>query len=47
MTYWAMAARDRSFPALLNIGSMSPAKLSLSTVASPQSRLPFDLAKSL
>src|SRR6266852_214500 len=34
-------------PALLSIGSMSPAKLSLSIVASPQSPPPFHLAKSL
>src|SRR6516162_11308361 len=31
-------------PALLNIGSMSPARLSLSTVASPHCRLLFHLA---
>jgi hypothetical protein len=33
-------------PALLNIGSTSPAKLSLSMVASPQCLLLFHLAKS-
>src|SRR6516165_3414666 len=40
-------ARERSFkkaPALSNIGSMSPARLSLSTVASPHCRLLFHLA---
>ena len=40
-------ARERSFknaPALFNIGSMSPARLSLSTVASPHCRLLFHLA---
>src|SRR5262249_22641649 len=40
-------ARERSFkkaPALSNIGSMSPARLSLSTVASPHGRLLFYLA---
>ena len=40
-------ARERSFkkaPALSNIGSMSPARLSLSTVASPHGRLLFHLA---
>jgi len=40
-------ARERSFtkaPALLNIGSMSPARLPLSTVASPHCRLLFHLA---
>ena len=40
-------ARKRSFnkaPALSNIGSMSPARLSLSTVASPHCRLLFHLA---
>ena len=42
------AARERSFnntPALSNIGSMSPARLSLSTVASPHCRLLFHLAE--
>jgi hypothetical protein len=34
-------------PALLSIGSMSPAGLSLSMVASPQSPLPFRPARSL
>jgi len=33
--------------ALSNIGSMSPARLSLSMVVSPQSPLPFHLAKAL
>jgi hypothetical protein len=40
-------AREQSFkkaPALSNIGSMSPARLSLSTVASPHCRLLFHLA---
>src|SRR5215831_20761960 len=40
-------ARERSLkkaPALPNIGSMSPARLSLSTVASPHGRLLFHLA---
>jgi len=40
-------AREPSFkktPALSNIGSMSPARLSLSTVASPHCRLLFHLA---
>jgi hypothetical protein len=40
-------ARERSFnktPALSNIGSMSPARLSLCTVASPHCRLLFHLA---
>ena len=40
-------ARERSLkkaPALSNIGSMSPARLSLSTVASPHCRLLFHLA---
>jgi hypothetical protein len=40
-------ARERSFknaPAPSNIGSMSPARLSLSTVASPHCRLLFHLA---
>src|SRR5215471_13784241 len=40
-------ARERSLkkaPALPNIGSMSPARLSLSTVASPHCRLLFHLA---
>src|SRR5215470_18274798 len=40
-------ARERRFtkaPALSNIGSMSPARLSLSTVASPHCRLLFHLA---
>jgi hypothetical protein len=40
-------ARERSFnktPALSSIGSMSPARLSLSTVASPHCRLLFHLA---
>jgi len=40
-------ARELSFtkaPALSNIGSMSPARLSLSTVASPHCRLLFHLA---
>jgi hypothetical protein len=40
-------ARERGFnktPALSNIGSMSPARLSLSTVASPHCRLLFHLA---
>src|SRR5215471_19172647 len=40
-------ARERSFkiaPTLPNIGSMSPARLSLSTVASPHCRLLFHLA---
>ena len=39
-------APERSFqaPALSNIGSMSPARLSLSTVASPHCRLLFHLA---
>src|SRR5262249_199756 len=43
----ARTARERSFkkaPALSNIGSMSPARLSLSTVASPHCRLLFHLA---
>src|SRR5262249_54709362 len=43
----ATTARERSFkkaPALSNIGSMSPARLSLSTVASPHGRLLFHLA---
>ena len=42
-----LTARERSFeksPALSNIGSMSPARLSLSTVASPHCRLLFHLA---
>jgi len=41
-------ARERSLekaPALSNIGSMSPARLSLSTVASPHCRLLFHLAE--
>ena len=41
-------ARERSFnkaPAPSNIGSMSPARLSLSTVASPHCRLLFHLAR--
>ena len=40
-------ARERNLkkaPALSNIGSMSPARLSLSTVASPHCRLLFHLA---
>src|SRR5215469_5790078 len=40
------AARERSFkkaPPLSNIGSMSPARLSLSAVASPHGRLLFHL----
>src|SRR5215469_7767341 len=44
---WVSTARERSFtktPALSNIGSMSPARLSLSTVASPHCRLLFHLA---
>src|SRR5215467_473878 len=43
----ARTARERSFkkaPALSNIGSMSPARLSLSAVASPHGRLLFHLA---
>ena len=43
-------ARERSFntaPALSNIGSMSPARLSLSTVASPHCRLLFHLARGI
>src|SRR5215471_15393662 len=43
----ATTAREQSFkkaPALSNIGSMSPARLSLSTVASPHCRLLFHLA---
>ena len=43
----ARTARERSFkkaPALSNIGSMSPARLSLSAVASPHCRLLFHLA---
>ena len=43
-------ARERSFnktPALSNIGSMSPARLSLSTVASPHCRLLFHLAEGI
>src|SRR6516165_981764 len=43
-------ARERSFntaPALSNIGSMSPARLSLGTVASPHCRLLFHLAKGI
>jgi hypothetical protein len=43
-------AREQSFkkaPALSNIGSMSPARLSLSTVASPHCRLLFHLAGKL
>src|SRR5499425_2794670 len=43
----ARTARERSFkkaPALSNIGSMSPPRLSLSTVASPHCRLLFHLA---
>src|SRR5215813_2362214 len=46
--FWlGSTARERSFtkaPALPNIGSMSPARLSLSTVASPHGRLLFHLA---
>src|SRR5215469_6736363 len=46
--FWLVStARERSFtktPALSNIGSMSPARLSLSTVASPHCRLLFHLA---
>src|SRR5215469_7885596 len=41
---WVSTARERSFtktPALSNIGPMSPARLSLSTVASPHCRLLF------
>ena len=43
-------ARERSFnktPALSNIGSMSPTRLSLSTVASPHCRLLFHLAREI
>ena len=43
-------ARERSFnkaPAPSNIGSMSPARLSLSTVASPHCRLLFHLARGI
>src|SRR5215470_10870167 len=46
--FWlGSTARERSFtkaPALSNIGSMSPARLSVSTVASPHCRLLFHLA---
>jgi len=35
------AAREDKFPALLNIGSMSPTRLPLGMVASRQSPLPF------
>jgi hypothetical protein len=45
---WVSAQRERvSLPRCWSIGSMSPAKLSLSMVASPQSPLLFHLAKSL
>ena len=45
--FLAMLSARGLVPALLNIGSMSPTRLSLSMVASLQSPLPFHLAKSL
>src|SRR5215469_3792934 len=48
MTLFLLGCQQResevSSPALSNIGSMSPARLSLSTVASPHCRLLFYLA---
>jgi hypothetical protein len=43
--FLAMHSARGLTPALLNIGPMSPARLSLSMVASPQSPLPFHLTK--